>query len=502
MSESKQQLPGDQDAPVPDGGIGKKAVSAVRAVVAGRFAYQILTIGFTVVLARVLTPEDYGVYGIAFLSLQFLIYIEGFRIESALIQRPDLTVEEGRQGYALLLGFGFLFSCIMIGVAVPVSTLFNEPDAVGLIRVLSLTFILRAAASIQRVYLRRELRFGALAAIEISGLIPGGIAAVWMGVNGYGPYALATFYLVQAAFASIVAIGIVGIRLPMRPLSGLTNNVFRFGIPASGSEVIGYLWFHAPSIVVGWGVGTEALGFFRQAMGLVSKPVMYLQEVTNQLAFPVLARAHERGYAVKGSYLHAYHTVCLVGIPICVFTILLAPDLVRILYGSQWDAIVPIVRILVPVAFAKVVHPFAAGLFQARGRPSVDLKINAGLLVVLLGLLAAGLQFGTIGIAVGTTLSFGLLAVVAQVVANKWLDVSLLEIVSTMLTGFGASLVAGGVAYSLRMLVVAEDSFLLGAAVASLAGVGIYLGVLYLIDRTSLQDLLQVLLPFSRGSQL
>lgn len=477
--------------------IGRKTGRAVRSVVAGRLAQQVLTIGFTLVLARVLTPADYGVYGIAFLVLQLLIYLEGFRIESALVQRPGLTKDEARQGYSMLLAAGVLFSLVMIASSGLVASLFSEPRAAPVIRLLGIAFFVRSLASVHRVHLRRELKFGTLAFVEVSGLVPGGLVAVWMALNGYGAYSLAMFYLVQASIATLVAILVVRTFTPKPASKQLAGSLLKFGIPASGSEVVSYLWFHAPSLAVGWGIGTEALGFFRQALGLVSKPVMYLQEVTGQLAFPVLSRAHEQGYEVKGSYLHAFHTVCLIGIPVCVFTLLLAPELVYLLYGPQWDSIVPIVRILVPVAFAKVIHPFAAGLFQARGRPSTDLRINAVVLVVLIGLLAIGMQFGTVGVAAGTAMAFGVLAIVAQHIANKWLDVSLVEIVSTMMTGLGGSLVAGGVAFSLRRLLLPADAYIEGLLLAVTAGAMVYFGVLYLIDRRSLNELLSIAYPFS-----
>lgn len=484
-----------------DGAIREKAGRAVRSVVAGKLAHQILTIGFTLVLARVLSPADYGLYGIAFLVLQLLIYLEGFRIESALIQRRALTLGEARQGYTILLVAGVLFSVLMVVLAVPVASLFDESGAVSLIRMLGIAFVIRALASIHRVHLRRELRFGTLALIEVSGLVPGGIAAVWMASSGYGAESLVAFYLIQSTIASIAAILVVRRYAPAIPRQALTRDLFTFGLPATGSEVVSYLWFHAPSIFVGWGIGTEALGFFRQALALVSKPVLYLQEVTSQLAFPVLSRAHEQGYEVKGAYLHAFHTVCLVGIPVCTFTLLFAPEIVHILYGSQWGAIIPLVRILVVVAFAKVLHPFASGLFQARGRPSTDLKINAAVLVVLVGLLASGLQFGATGIAAGTAVAFGVLGIVAQYIANKWLDVSLLEIVSTMLTGFGVSLVAGGIAFSTRLLVLPPDAMVRGLLLGLIAGGVVYVGVLYLVDRRSLRELTAVVLPMKRGVQ-
>ncbi|NND71767.1 MAG: oligosaccharide flippase family protein [Rhodothermales bacterium] len=488
-----------EDQRLHDSGFVTRTASAVRFVVLGRVIHQLLTIGFTVVLARLLTPEEYGIYGIAFVFLQLLIYLEAFRVESALVQRADLTTEEEGQGYSLMVALGILFAALLFGLSGWIASLFDMPEAKVVMQILSVAFVIRGITSAHRVRLRRQLRFGTLAAMDTVGLIPGGALAIYFASSGQGAVSLAVFYMLQVVGAAIVAFVTVGFVRPGRPEPAFTREIFRFGFPATGSEVVSYLWFHAPSLVVGYGLGSTSLGFFRQAMALVSKPVMYLQEITNQLAFPVLSRAHEEQYEVKGLYLHSFHLVTLVALPIAVFTMILAPELVWILYGPQWGAIVVLVRILVVVAFAKVMHPFAAGLFQARGRPSVDFGINASVLILFVALLFVGIQFGVTGIAIASAIAFAVLAITAQIVANRWLDISMPEIASTMLTGLGASLLSGGLAFAIRLLLVPEDAYVAGLIVTAAIGVSTYALCLRILDQDSLRQLINVVIPGRKG---
>jgi O-antigen/teichoic acid export membrane protein len=378
--------------------------TAVRGGVASVIAYA-LTFGLQVcsmiVLARLLSPEDFGLQGMVLVVTGFLGVFREAGLSVPSVQRESLTHEQASTLFWINAGIGAVLTLVGAAIAPVLGSFFREPRVLPVALVSSVAFLFYGLAVQHRALLTRSMRFASLARIDVLAMAAGVSVAIVMAACGFKHWALVGMAVVQP-FVSLVAVWMAMPWLPGRPSRGSgVGSMIHMGGTVTLNVVVVYVAYNVEKILLGRVWGAEALGLYGRAYQLANLPAQQVISSIGAVAFPALARIQSDGDRVARVFLTGYVIVISILIPFALSCAIFAEEIVHVVLGSRWGATAQLLRLLTPVVLAlALVNPFG-WLLQATGR--VGRSLGMGLLIapVLVLAVSIGSRYGPAGVAVG-----------------------------------------------------------------------------------------------------
>lgn len=313
---------------------------------ATRNAGMLINFAATLVIARLLTPSEIGVFAIAaaFVTISQIIRDSG--IGSYLIQERELTREHIRTAMGVGLVMGAVLSLAIILSAAPLARFYGDPGVEGVLHLLVFSFLLAPVNAIGLALLRRDLAFGVTFGIETtSNLVWAGVA-VALAYHGFSYYSMA--WASVAATTTICILFLVFRRdcILIRPSLAEWRRVLDFSSIVTLSQVLANAGVYAPAFTLGRFVGLEAVAFYNRGNSLTRMFRDTIERGAAVVALPAFAADLRRGGFNTRSFCYA--TEILTGLfwPFFCLLAIVAYPVVRILFGDQWDAAVPVVQML------------------------------------------------------------------------------------------------------------------------------------------------------------
>jgi PST family polysaccharide transporter len=350
-----------------------------------------------VILARLLLPEDFGLFGLASVIIGFAAMFSDVGAGVFLIYRYDDIDKHADTAFWVNLGIATLLGAGVIGTAPLVSKFYGRPDLVPVLALLALVLWLQTISTVHRNLLRRDLRFRSLAGIETLASITSFVVAVGVAWSGYGVWA----FVLSALAENVVRLFLLGYASRWLPRWQFSSRSFAALVSFSGwyfsSAVVWYLVLNMDNLLVGKFLGMEALGVYALAYNYALLPVTLIANALGNVIFPELARLHQNPSQFWSAFFQTSRLLIGSVCPIACALLIAAPDLFPVLFGSKWNASILPFQILAAYGIVRClwVDPFAAlGRF--------DLSTWLALVISVLGSLAiyVGLYYyGTVGVA-------------------------------------------------------------------------------------------------------
>ena len=306
-----------------------------------------LTLLVLAILSRLLTPEDFGLFGIAWILLDLGRRLAQISIGHAIVQQHELTGRQINAGFVLSTAIGFVVAAMLWLLAPAVGRMFDEPATPQLVQALSAVFVIGGVGVVSEHLLRRDLRFRDLAAPDLlSYALGNGITACGLAAWGVGVWALVWGELVRTSIrtAAVIVYAPPRPRLHVKPRAA-ADLMFR----GAGFSIIQMSDFIAKAggyFAVGRWLGVASLGYYTRADRLASLLVEYVGGNLFEVAFPAMARRQQRVNRLHAVYRSSVEALSLVMLPASMLMLVTAPEIVFVLLGGQWDAAVPAFRIL------------------------------------------------------------------------------------------------------------------------------------------------------------
>ena len=365
-----------------------------------KWATQVLSWASTLIVARLLTPADYGIIGMAGVYLGFVQMVSEFGLGTALIQNRDLdrTQIARINGLSVLIGVAlFALSCAL---ALPIALFFHEHAVRLVVLVLASTYVITSLQVVPRALLARELRFRGLAAIESAEALIQTVATLAFAIAGARYWAI--------VFGSIVAkVGSTAMLLIVRPhrvawprqLSQL-HRVLTFGWQVVVSRLAWYAYSNADFAVVGRLLGEKALGAYSFGWNIASIPADKLNTVLGRVIVPILAEVQGDAAAVARYLLRLSEGLAVLVLPASVGMALVAPQFVQFALGERWmAAVVPLQLLSVHVTVRCINSVFAQALL-AIGDTRQSMRVGLWQLAAMPALFVVGAKlWGVPGVA-------------------------------------------------------------------------------------------------------
>jgi O-antigen/teichoic acid export membrane protein len=469
-SESTQEGP-DNKSPEGNSGV-YQVLSGLFWLFSGTGVQAILRTIVLVVLARLLTPEMFGVIGAASVALGFAGFFFEFGIASALERRPELDERHLRTAFTVFSIFGLLVGGAYVLIAPLISEFFSMPELVPVLRIFALVFPIQGFVLVPLALMKRELRFRRLTTINVvSYTVGSGVVGIGMALMGFGVWTLVGAGLVQSLVGALLLI--VSQPFPKRPMidrETLQELAFVGGGFTLG-RLLNYLAAQGDNIVVGRWLGADALGLYSRAYQLFIFPVTLFATSLKSVLLPSMAKVQHEPERLGFAYKQGSAVLALACLPTGIVAIVLAPELIHVLLGPQWTEVVLPFQILAAGIFFRAAVYICDALTQATGAVYRRAwRIGVYAFFVFAGALI-GVRWGLAGVASGTlvalVVNYILLTQLSLAVISKpwrWLLASHLPAPLLATTTF---LCVWPVAEVLRNLELPDIAVLLIAGVAT-----------------------------------
>jgi O-antigen/teichoic acid export membrane protein len=340
-----------------------------------------------IVLARLLTPRDFGLVALAMILIGTSDLFSGLGMGRALIHTKRDTKQVAFHALIVTFLFSSVLFLIVFALAPFFAQLLGDPEVTPIIRALSPVLVLDSIFLVPNALLRKEMMFGRVGAAKIaSGLMQKGVAIVFA-LLGYGVWSLVYGELARTVTQLLVLSFAYPERYWLRPRRWAwepIKELLRFGIPSTGSGFLSYLNSNWDDWLVGRVLGSTALGFYSRAYDLSNKGIASInQTVLNSVLFPSFARIQDNKERLGRMYLKGLGVIALALTPLSLGLFVVAPEAIPIVLGSKWAPMIPTLQVF---AFMALVRPLTAStspLFQAVGRPELNLRLGLVVLGVM-----------------------------------------------------------------------------------------------------------------------
>jgi O-antigen/teichoic acid export membrane protein len=439
----------------------------------GRFVLQI---GSLVVLARLLSPEAFGLVAMATSVLGVAELIRDFGLSSAAIQAKHLSDAERTNLFWLNVAIGTTCALVALALARPIASLYGDPRVAGVVLALAGLLVVSGVTTQFRAELSRDLRFGPLGVVELSAQAGGVAVAIASAALGAGYWSIVAQQGTVVLLTCVLCVAFCGWRpgLPRRATS--VRRFVRFGSHVLGTQVLGYATNNVDNVGIGavWGAGP--LGVYSRAYQLLMVPINQINDPMSRVVLPVLSRVQDDPPTLQ-RYVEKAQRVGTYGLgPAFAVAAGVSAPLVALLFGPQWTAVVPVFVALAIGGVFRGVGLVTYWGFLARGRADRQLRMYLVTRPLMIGMILAGLPWGPVGVAAGHSAAFAVYWVVALTYMGRVTGLDSGRLLRQALLALGGlSLPLGLLAYLGTRLVDGAVWQLVVAALLALAWVGLLL---------------------------
>jgi O-antigen/teichoic acid export membrane protein len=331
----------------------------------------------TAILARLLYPDDFGLIGIIFVYTTFITIFTRVGFGSAIIQKQDADQQQISTLYWLSLIFG-LFSAIILFVTAPLAAWFyGYDDLIPLIRIISVNFMIVPLFQMHRKLMEKDLRFPALAKIDVLSSFGSGLIGIGFASLGYGVYSL--------VFQSISfdVINLIGIRfsLKWKPDYSFSlkrvKDMFYFSIKMKGAQVSRFFELNIDLFILGKLLPSQIFGFYALANRVIYFPIRRISYTFTTILFPSFSKIQEDLIKIKNVYLKTIQIIAIFVFPFILMLALYARPLVLVFLGEKWLPAAKILVILAASGALNSIENLSGAIFPAINVPEVSFKLGA-----------------------------------------------------------------------------------------------------------------------------
>ncbi len=440
MTEQSEPTQADRDT---ESSLTTRVVKGGAWVFVGKVGSRGLQAIKLVVLARLLVPDDFGLFGIVMLALSAAETFTQTGFQTALIQKQGNTEEYLDTAWTVQIVRGFLLAVALFAAAPLIAWFFDEPRVTPLLRVLSTMEVIRGFTNIGILYFQKELEFHKQVAYQLISsfvALAVGIALAWHLRN---VWALVWGSLAGQLTSTGLSYLLHPYRARIRLQRGQAAELFGFGRWVLSNSVVSFVAMKVDQVILGRLLGAAALGIYNMADrigGLLPTEFMHL---TNEVMMPAYAKVQDDRERLGRAFVEVFGTALSVGGPLAAFIVLAAPDLVPVILGPEWlSAIIPL-QILAVGGFLRSVIGVSSPVFVGTGHPKIQFWKSLIRAVVTLGsIYPLTVRYGVPGTALA-----GVLGVVALsplfLLALKIVDVPLAELAGSAIPGLALTTAAG-----------------------------------------------------------
>ena len=366
-----------------------------------RFGQQFIQATIFIILARLLTPEDFGLVAmiIIFFALSQSFIDSG--MGQALIREKEITVEDRSTVFWFNLLLAVVFYILLYFSAPWIAAFYEQPQLIALTRVMGLSVIFFGIAIVQRSEMTQRLEFKKQAFAQIPAVIIAGITSVTIAYLDYGVWALAFQYLLLAFVSSVILWIQQPVQIHFSFYKKSFKRLFGFGYKLLLSGLLNTLYNHIYKLIIGKFFAASTLGYYTQAQNVKNMASKNMVGIIQKVTYPLLSKTIDNPERMKQGYRQVIKSSSFIIFPAIVLLFIFAEPIMTYILGKQWQAAAPYLQIMCIYGTLYHLHSINLNVLKVLGRSDLFLKLeiikktNTTIAIVI------GLQFGIWGLLVG-----------------------------------------------------------------------------------------------------
>jgi PST family polysaccharide transporter len=443
----------------------------------------------TALLARILAPEDFGSVGLIVVLLEFNVILGEMGLSTALVQRKRLRQDHLQAAFWAQLGMNLILYTLAVLLSSRIASYYGNPILRNLVIVLAFNAVFEGLTFIPRSLLYRSMSFRELSLMRGGAEVISGISALGLAFGGAGIWSLVGRGMIGRASHVVM----LWRKVVWKPRLRFNVRAFRellpFGSKVMGSDLLEFISSNVDYLIVGKMLGTHALGIYTLAYKLISFPLEKIASIILGVTFPAFSAIQDQRERVCSWYLKTVQITALIVMPLIVGLFILAPELVRAVWGMKWlEAITPI-RFLSIAGLALVMEKPSRTVMLAVGMPGIVLGFDAVKSVILgLGLIYAA-RYDILGVSVTVAVVVSLMSLSIQIVATGKIKAGHLSCLNALALPIIASTAMGGtlMIYKLTLMdLLTNEPLALTSSIC--LGAMIYVSALWVKGRAVLSE--------------
>lgn len=469
---------------IPKGDVAERAVKSGIWVTLINVFDRVLQLVKLVVLARLLAPSDFGLMGIALLTLAGLRQFSRLGLDTALIQREEDNVDEYlNTAWSMKAIRGVVITGVAFVIAPYAAQFFSEPRATDIIRVIALSPLITGLQNPGVMYLRKNLEFHKQFVYTLSSTVTNVTVAIGAAIVLQNVWALVYGSLAGSVMTFLASYVIHGYRPWPELHRGIATELFDYGKWILGSGIVLFLINQGDDAFVGWFLGASALGFYQMAYRFSNAPATEVTHIISRVIFPTYSQIQTDTEKLRTGYFRTIQIITVISFPMAIGIAVVAPTFVRAILGEQW---IPIILAMQILAFWGIVRSLGAAvgpLFDAIGRPDVNTKLQTlKLVIIAIFIYPATAQWGIEGTALVIVGNAFISNPIADYLAVRAVDGKIREFIRLLLYPAISSLLMGGSVLFVQMNLRFGSQFL-KFVILVLTGILIYTVAIIAVEK-------------------
>jgi PST family polysaccharide transporter len=372
---------------------------------------QILSWASTILVARLVTPADYGLFGMAMVYVGFLAPIYDLGLGAAIIQRRDLGRMDIARIGGLSIAYASALSLLSLVLADPIARFYGEPAVRWIVVMLTVALLVTSLQMLPRALLSRDLAFRQLAWIDGAAALSLTAATLALAVMGFGYRAFVYGEVASAVITTVMALLWYRHRLALPwPFASIADSA-RFGWQVALSRIGWYVYNNADFAIIGRVIGKAALGFYTVGWTIATIPVDRVSSLVTRVLPSVLSTVQDDRQALRRYVLAITEGLALIALPVSVGLALVAEDFVVVVLGERWRPAITPLRLLAFYGGYRALATIFPPLLVAIGEAKRNLQFTLLATVVLPALFLIGTRWGVVGVAMAWIIGFPLVSI-------------------------------------------------------------------------------------------
>lgn len=454
-----------------------------------RIVTQTIQLGLTLVLARMLGPEAFGLIGMlaVFIAISNVFIDSGFT--AALIRKLDCDENDLTTAFTYNISISALCYFILYVSSPFISIFFHQPELQTLLRALGANVVINAFTLIPRVVLTANMKFDALAKASVISALLSGVLAIFIAQQKLGPWALVVQSLVNTTCCALL----LSFFFPWLPRGTINKKsfsyLFGFGSKLLFASLLDVLYTNIYTVIIGKKFIPSVVGQYTQANQLSSTPAMTLTGIIQRVTYPIFAQLQDDKCSIEKAYRLTLRISAAVVFPLLVGLAIIAQPLLVFLLGAEWYSAAKMLSVLCFGYMLYPIHAVNLNLLQVKGRSDLFLKLELIKKGLGVGILLISIPFGVLAMCVGVTIASYLSLVINCYYTAKLTTISQWEQCRDVLPIWLAVIASSIISYHVGLIFHADP--LIEILTSLSTAMIIYFGYLFLWQRDVISHLLK-----------
>jgi len=413
----------------------KQTLKGIAFLGIGKSAGKVISFVNTLILARILAPEDYGLMAMAMVIAGFVSFFNDVGFGSAIIQRKTVTDAQLSGVFYISMLISVVLFILTVYFAPYAADFYGNSQVTPILQVLALTFLMGGVRAVPQALLTKEMRFKLLSGVEFAGILIQCIVTLVLALLGYEVWSLVWGAIIASFIkTSLVAWG--GKWLPS--LNGKildAMELMKFGLTVTYSRVTWYMYTNAQTLILGKVVGDKQTGVFSMAQTLANLPTEHITSLVIKVASPLFAKLQDDLNGLTFALLKLTAGLSLITFPVLAGMMLTAEQLVPILLGDQWLAAIIPMQFLCVMGFFKAIDPLLTQAFISLGKANITARYTSICAVVIpVAVLIGSYYYGINGAAIALAVVYPALMLLLLIISRSVYNLSILGYFKQLIT--------------------------------------------------------------------